>query len=141
MIALKLRQESRDTTVGEVIGILVHLIDVAIGVERGCRDGERYEQLDVVTLDEIAQSAYLSRIEGTDDEVAGCYGRILEHFADIAILGRVPRMDVDGESAFLQTVAGHQHAAVVFHHASAVAIVVVQRQHDTQSQGLGADGR
>ena len=44
-------------------------------------------------------------------------------------------MHIDTDAHFLQTVAGHQHATVILHHALAVAVDIVQRQHHPQTDG------
>ena len=53
MIVLKLRYKGADAAGIEIIRILIHLIDVLVGVERRRRDGERDKQLDVVRLNEF----------------------------------------------------------------------------------------
>ena len=81
----------------------------------------------------IRQNIHLFRVERANNQVAPCSSRILQYLIDITVLSSVPSMHIDGEALFLQTVAGHQHPSIVFHHTSPVAIDIMQRKHHSQS--------
>ena len=120
-------------------GRLVHLEDVAVGGQLRGVDREGDYEADVVPVDEGRQGVHLLGIERSDDEVAaGCVG-VGQHLINIVVLGRVPGVHVDGDALLLQAVAGHEHATVVFRHAPAVAVDVVQRQHHAQADGAVPD--
>ncbi len=115
------------------VAVLVHLEDVAVVVHFRGSGGERNKQTDVVGLGKIAQGLHLLRVQRTDNDVTVGSTRVAEHLADVTVLCQVPGTDVGRYTIQFQTVAGHQHAAIVFHHAFAVTIDVVQGQHDTHS--------
>ena len=86
-------------------------------------------------LDKCRQSSHLLRVERTDNQVALGSSLIIQYLVDITVLSCIPGMDVNRNATLLQAVASHQHTTVVLHHALAIAIHVVQRQHHTQSDG------
>lgn len=63
-------------------------------------------------------------------------GVVAQGFAYVGVLGHVPCVHVDRDAVVAQTVARHEHATIVFHHALAVAILVVQRQHHPHPNGF-----
>ena len=69
------------------------------------------------------------RIQRTDNQVAVGYVVFQQRGTDVSILRHIPCSDIGRDTISLQTVASHQHAAIVLRHALAVAIFIVQRQH------------
>ena len=92
-------------------------------------DGEGNDEAYVVGLAEVGKRFHLRGVERSEDDVAGVGVLLDERFANVGIDGHVPREDFRGNALSAQAVAGHQQAAVVFHHAPSVAIDIVQGQH------------
>ena len=114
---------------------LVHLIDVLVVGQLRCIDREWYQQLYLMLLYKCRHSVHLLRVQRTDYQVALSGSLVLKYLVDVCILGSIPSMHIDRHTQFLDTVACHQYSAIVLHHALAVAIHIVQRQHHAQSDG------
>ena len=83
---------------------------------------------------------HLYGIERTKDDIAlsGC--RVVCHDRGISRSIEVPRVNIDGVSSPFQAVASQENAAIVFDHALAVAVDIVQGQRHTHAQHLALLG-
>ncbi len=108
---------------------LIHLEDVPVGRYLGGIDGERYQHLDVVLAGKVGERLHLLGVQRPDYQVAPCRVLVPKRLGNVGILRHVPRPYVHRYAVLLQTVAGHEHSAIVFHHALSVAIHIMQRQH------------
>jgi len=76
-------QEMSDIGIILLILRLKHLIDISVGSEFRRIDRERYQQADVVLLDEITHGLHHFRIERTDNQIAVGSMGILQELVDV----------------------------------------------------------
>ena len=117
----------------QLIAILMSHEEIVVVVNLLRSDREGYQHTDIMSHREIAQSLDLLRVQRTDDKVAIGRIRILQHLTDVGILGYVPSLDISRDAHCLQTVTSHQHTTIVFHHALAITIIVMQGKHNANT--------
>ena len=118
---------------------LIDLEDLFVVLYLVAADGEGNDHADVVVAAEVGQGLHLLRVERTEDDVALAGTVLQEGLANIGVDGNIPGSDVGGDAGASEAVAGQEHAAIVFHHAAAVAVDIMQGQHHSHTNGSLTD--
>ena len=108
---------------------LIDLEDLGIALHLPALDGEGNDERYLVATAEVGQRLHLRGVERAKDDVEGSGVGVEERRADIGVLGYVPGVDVGVDAFGLHLIEGEEQTTVVLHHPTAIAIVVVQRQH------------
>ena len=90
----------------------------------------------MVAFAELRKGRHKFRIQGAEDDVTLGHFAVVEQGFHVAVFGQVPGADINGYAFFLQRIACHQYAAIVFYHTKAVIVHFMQRQHHAQVDGL-----
>ena len=80
-------------------------------------------------MTEFSYGFNLFAVQRADDDVAVGSIRLLQGLVHVCPLLHIPCMHVDSDAVLRHTVAGQKQSTVILHHAAAVTVLVVERQH------------
>ena len=90
-------------------------------------EGKKYSITNLRSSEAMFQKSFST----TEPNVAVGSMRIFQNLIDIRVFSYIPCTDICRDAVSTQAVASHQYASIVFHHTLAVAIDIMQGQHDT----------
>ena len=132
-------QECLHGSIIQALLTLINLENLLAALHVIPTDGERNDELDAIVLAELGKWSHLLGIKRTEDKVALAGTLLQQSGTDIRIDRHIPGMNIGRNTVLLQIVTCHQDATVILHHALAVAIHIMQRQHHANLHGV-ADG-
>ena len=135
MTPLETLQIGGNHVIVEIVRLLVHLIEVAVGFQDGGIDTEGDKHLGLMLGGIVGNVGHLRGIERADDDIKRLGVLRLQDAPHVGMVIGVPCFDVDRDTLLFEAVTGHEHSAVVFHHTPSVSVHIVQWQHHAHSDG------